>query len=211
MATASSFPDRRAVRRQETIEEALDHAVAIMGERGVGGLTMSELATRIGIRGPSLYKYFPSLHALYDALFARGLREQQAAVRAASEKAPRGVARLRAGAVAVVTWSVANPALAQLLFWRPVPGFVPSPETFRASESEMYDVAAELGEAVRLGDLDERGAAPDAVRMLTVVLAGIISQQFANEPGVPFADGAFTRLTHEALDMYFASYRPMGR
>lgn len=211
MATAARIPDRRALRRQETIEEALDHAVAIMGERGVGGLTMSELATRIGIRGPSLYKYFPSLHALYDALFARGLREQQAAVGAAFGQAPRGVARLHAGAVAVVVWSVANPALAQLLFWRPVPGFVPSPETFRASESEMQDVAAELREAVRLGELDEAAAAPDAVRMLTVVLAGIVSQQLANEPGVPFADGTFTRLTHEALDLYFAGYRPMGR
>lgn len=210
-ASSAPLPDRRALRRLQTIEEALDHAVVIMGERGVGGLTMSELATRLGIRGPSLYKYFASLHAVYDALFAKGLREQQAAAAPAIAGEPRGVARLRAGAVSVVVWSVANPALAQLLFWRPVPGFEPTPETFRASASNMLDMAAELREAVRLGELDERASGPDAPRMLTVVLSGLISQQFANEPGVSFADGVFTRLTHDALDMYFAHYRPMGR
>jgi AcrR family transcriptional regulator len=65
--------ERRARRRRETIEEALDHAVEVMAEHGVGGLTVSEMARRMGVRPPSLYKYFPSLHAVYDALFARGL------------------------------------------------------------------------------------------------------------------------------------------
>ena len=51
---------RRLLRRQQTIEEALDAAVAIMEELGVGGLSMSEIARRVGMRQPSLYKYFPS-------------------------------------------------------------------------------------------------------------------------------------------------------
>ena len=37
----------------------------------------------MGVRGPSLYKYFPSLHAMYDALFARGLAGSDAAVQEA--------------------------------------------------------------------------------------------------------------------------------
>ena len=75
MARGHSAPvsvNRRALRRQQTIGEALDAAVAIMEEVGVGGLSMSEIARRLGMRQPSLYKYFPSLHAVYDALFARG-------------------------------------------------------------------------------------------------------------------------------------------
>src|SRR5690348_1834155 len=88
--------DRRVVRHQRTIEEALDAAVAIMEEAGVGGLSMSEIARRLGMRQPSLYKYFPSLHAVYDALFARGLEGTGAAVRAAVAEGPRGVAAIRA-------------------------------------------------------------------------------------------------------------------
>ena len=58
------------------MDEALDHAVQIMTEQGVGALTISEVARRMGIGGPSLYKYFPSLHAVYDLLFARGGRKR---------------------------------------------------------------------------------------------------------------------------------------
>src|SRR5256885_15874558 len=67
--------DRRHRRRLETIEEVLDHAVEIMATDGVAGLSLGEIARRMGIRPPSLYVYFPSKHALYDALFARGWRE----------------------------------------------------------------------------------------------------------------------------------------
>src|SRR6266704_5478097 len=101
MASTSSAimrPNRRLARRQQTIEEALDAAVAIMEEAGVGGLSMSEIARRLGMRQPSLYKYFPSLHAVYDALFARGLAGSGAAVQAAARPLPPGVARIRAGA-----------------------------------------------------------------------------------------------------------------
>ena len=50
----------------------LDVALAVMAEQGVAGLTLGEVARRMGIRTPSLYGYFDGKHALYDALFARG-------------------------------------------------------------------------------------------------------------------------------------------
>lgn len=211
MATVPSRTgDRRLRRREMTVEEALDHAVAIMAERGVGGLTVSEVARRMGVRGPSLYKYFPSLHAMYDALFARGLREQNRSIRAAADGHPPGVDRIRAMARAVVVWSVANPALAQLLFWRPVPGFEPSAEVFATSTTQMDEAAAELASAVARGELTSEADSPDALRLLTVVLGGVISQQLANEPGAAFESGTFTRLTDDAIDMFLTRYRPEG-
>ena len=69
-------PDRRARRRQETIEEILDIAREVMTEEGVNGLSLAEVARRLGVQPPSLYKYFPSLMAIYDALFRRGQIEQ---------------------------------------------------------------------------------------------------------------------------------------
>jgi len=218
MATASipsargpvGLLDHRQRRRAETIDEALDHAVEIMTEHGVGALTVSEMARRLGIRGPSLYKYFPSLHAVYDIAFARGMQAHQTAVWTVIESLPRGVERIRAATRATVAWTVDNPALAQLLFWRPVPGFQPSPDTFQASVSDMDELRAEFAEAVRLGQLDASADSAEAVRLLTVVMSGLISQQMANEPSVPYERGMFTRLTDEAIEMFLAHYQRPG-
>jgi AcrR family transcriptional regulator len=209
VARTSSEPLTRVQRRRAAVmDEALDHAVALMTEEGVGALSVSEVARRMGIRGPSLYKYFPSRHAFYDALFARGLAAQQAAVRSAVEGLPRGVPRIRAGAQAVVRWAVEHPALAQLLHWRPVPGFEPSPGAFAAAEGEMVDVRAEFAEAVRLGQLAPGSDSDDVVRLYTVVLSGLISQQLANQPGASFADGVFSRLTPTAIDLFLSAHAP---
>lgn len=204
-------PDRRRRRRQETIEEALTHAIAIMTEQGVGALTVSEIARRLGVRGPSLYKYFPSLHAVYDALFARGLATNAEAVHAAIEPWPRGAPRIRAAAQATVRWSMANPALAQLLHWRVVPGFEPSQETFQASIEEMDEVRAEFAEAVRRDQLAPTAASDEAVRLFTVLLSGLISQQLANEPGVAYEVGRFSSLTDQTIEMFLAHHQPTGR
>ena len=214
MARAYSQPvavDRRVMRRQQTIEDALDAAVVIMEESGVGGLSMSEIARRLGMRQPSLYKYFPSLHAVYDALFARGVERSGAAIQAAVESGPRGVVTIRAAGRALVRWAVQNPALAQLLYWRPVPGFAPSAATFAASQRQLDQLRAAFAAAVRTGELHPDAASAAAPRRFTVVLSGLLSQQMANEPGAEYDTGMFTSLTEVALDMFFARYtRPPG-
>jgi AcrR family transcriptional regulator len=209
MARAYSQPvgmDRRVRRRQQTIEEALDAAVAIMEEAGVGGLSMSEIARRLGIRQPSLYKYFPSLHAVYDALFARGVAGTGAAIQAAAAEGPRGVVTIRAAGQALVRWAVENPALAQLLYWRPVPGFAPAAATFAPSVALIDQLHASFAAAVRAGELHPKAASDEAPRLWTIVLSGLISQQMANEPGAGYDTGMFTSLTDAALDMFFARY-----
>src|SRR4051794_1042582 len=105
--------DRRQLRRRETIEQVLDVAGAVMAEQGVAGLTLGEVARRMGIRPPSLYVYVDSKHALYDLLFARGWRLLLAEVRAAlapeTSDADELVARLRDGTEAFVRWAVEHP------------------------------------------------------------------------------------------------------
>ena len=202
--------DRRLLRRQQTTTEALDAAVAIMEEAGVGGLSMSEIARRLGMRQPSLYKYFPSLHAVYDALFARGLERSAAAIQAAIEEGPRGVVTIRASGRALVRWAVENPALAQLLYWRPVPGFAPTAATFAASVRQMDQLRAAFAAAVQAGVLHPSAASAEAPRLFTIVLSGLISQQMANEPAAGYDTGIFTSLTDAALDMFFARYALPG-
>src|SRR5262245_2556059 len=88
--------DRRARRRQETIEEILDIAQDVMAEEGVNGLSLSEVARRLGVQPPSLYKYFDSLMDVYDALFRRGQAAHLDALRAASDGAEPGLDALHA-------------------------------------------------------------------------------------------------------------------
>src|SRR5579864_736234 len=121
--------DRRARRREETINEILAIAVDVMTEDGVNGLSLSEVARRLGVQPPSIYKYFPSLMAVYDALFDRGQRANLEVMRAAMADAQPGLDALIQGLEASGRWSLANRALAQLMFWRPVPSFEPSPES----------------------------------------------------------------------------------
>ena len=200
--------DRRHRRRRDTIEQVLDVAVEVMADQGVAGLTLGEVARRMGIRPPSLYGYFDGKNALYEALFERGWRELLAAMRAvrAEEPGPDPAAALLAREVAFVRWAVEHPAYAPLMFWRPVPGFVPT--------ARAYAPAVELAELSRefLRQLRDRGLFPPdvdvdlAYRTLTVVVSGVISQQLANAPGEPFETGVFTSTLPDVVAMWLAHH-----
>ena len=45
------------------------------GARDRRGVACMRLAREVGMRQPSLYEYFDSKHALYDAMFADGNRQ----------------------------------------------------------------------------------------------------------------------------------------
>lgn len=200
--------DRRLRRRQETIQEVLDLAAQIMAEQGVAGLALGEIARRLGIQPPSLYEYFPSKHALYDALFARGARHLLEVMResdaATSEPTSLYDALLAAGE-RFIRWSIEHAPYSQLLFWRPVPGFVPSAEAYAPTE-ELLDWSRR-----RLASLQQRGLIradvpiEHVLRDWTVVISGVISQQLSNAPDEAFDTGRFT-LALPGLVAMFANY-----
>src|SRR5438874_13722738 len=66
--------DRQAERREATRAEILEAAWALARENGLAGVSLRDVAARIGMRPPSLYWYFDSKHAIYDAMFADGNR-----------------------------------------------------------------------------------------------------------------------------------------
>ncbi len=113
-------PDRRARRRQETLGEILDIARDVMTTEGVNGLSLAEVARRLGVQPPSLYKYFPSLMAIYDALFfEQGQRDIVEAMCAAMARVEPGLDALIAGLEACGRWSLANRAVAELAVLAP--------------------------------------------------------------------------------------------
>jgi AcrR family transcriptional regulator len=193
---------RIRARRQAIVDEALEHAATVLASDGVGAVTVSEIARRMGMRAPSLYKYFPSLHAIYDALFLHGYREISAAMDTAVRDTQPGLERILVASRAILRWSYDNTGLAQLMFWRPVPGFQPSSEAFQPSQAMWQRFRDDLATAVRLGALDATADSDEGLRLLTIVIAGLFSQQMANDPGSSFDEGAFTSLTDQALGMF---------
>ena len=212
MTVTPAPADRRQRRRQETIEEVLDVAVEVMVEQGVAGLSIGEVARRMGIRPPSLYVYFDSKNALYDGLFARGaglvLETMEGASARALENGRDAEQVLLDVAKTFVRWAVEHPAYSQLLFWRPVPGYAPS--------TDAYEPAVRLVELSRqrFSELQTRGLLRSDVpvdqlqRAWTVLTAGIVSQQLANAPHESFDKGSFTSALPDVVAMFVGRYGP---
>ncbi len=205
--------DRRNRRRQATIDEILDVALELMGEQGVAALSLSEVARRVGMRPPSLYQYFDSKLAIYDALFGRGaqavLDAQLAAVAELPDADPLTV--IRHGTTAFCRWCVDNPVYSQLLFWRPVPGFEPSPEAFAPSLRNMAELQRYLQLCVDAGQLQTAAASPEGLSLHSALITGLISQQLSNEPQATFEHGRFMALLPTVLDMFEARFAPSAR
>jgi AcrR family transcriptional regulator len=192
---AEDRPDRRALRRQATRTEILDAAWALVREHGLAALSLRDLAARVGMRAPSLYQYFPSKHAIYDAMFEQGTREALEAVGA--EITTTGTREaLREIAHRVFAFTTSDPARAQLLFQRTIPGFEPSPEAYAPAVAMHAQVRALL---VSLGITD-----PDAMDMWTALVGGLTNQQLANDPG----GTRWARLVDRTVDMFIAEVAP---
>jgi AcrR family transcriptional regulator len=210
MQETLATPDRRQRRRQESIEEVLDVALELMAEQGVAGLSLGEVARRLGIRPPSLYVYFASKNALYDAEFARGARGILAAIEAATPRVLESSTSLAESLLelgtVLVGWAIDNPVYSQLLFWRPVPGFVPSDEAYRPA-IDLVDLSTEtFAEMQRRGWMRDDILAADVLRDWTIVIAGIVSQQLSNAPDDSVKAGRFTSALPSVVAMFANQY-----
>lgn len=190
MALALARQKRRGRVKEATRTEILEAAWKLARQKGVAALTLRDLANEVGMRAPSLYSYFPSKHAIYDAMFADGNRRVLKYVEEQTVGSdPRE--RLRAGMRAFVRFCCDDPALFQLLFQRTIPGFEPGRESMR--------LAAHALEFTRVALADAGLPAPAAVDLLTAIGSGLISQQTANEPG----GDRWIRLCNHAMQMLF--------
>jgi AcrR family transcriptional regulator len=187
--------DRRAERAEATRGQILDAAWALVRTEGLAALTMRGLGARVGLRAQSLYVYFPSKHAIYDAMFGEAGRElvdRWSAAVAAGPQEP--VAVLRRRSAAYLQFCVEDPVRHQLLFQRTIPGFEPSPESYAPAVEGLEDLHARL----RACGVDDRRAWD----VWTAMFAGLVAQQNANDPG----GDRWLRLADEITDMFLERY-----
>jgi len=181
--------NRRAERHEATRVEILQAAWELARTQGVGGLSLGDVARHVGIRPPSLYWYFPSKNAIYDAMFAQANR--QLLERIAAREWPEDLRELlRAVARFFVQFGTEDVARYQLMFQRSIPDFEPSPESYALA----LRVLEEMRERFAAAGLKD----PAHLDLWTALVAGLAAQQTANQPG----GDRWLRLTDEASEMY---------
>lgn len=180
-------PDWRAKRRSAALGDIVETAWGLAREHGLAGLSLRDLARRLGMAAPSLYTYVDSKHALYDALFADGYRAMLAMDPPVQGDDVRTT--LRNVARFYVRFALDDPVRHQLLNLRTIPGFEPSPEAYALAQEAYAWTAAPLRAVADVTEED--------LDLISAVFSGLINQQLANDPG----GTRWVRLLDDAVDL----------
>ncbi len=187
--TTENSPKER--RRERTRQEITEAAWRLAEVNGIAGLSFREVAREVGLQAPSLYTYFDSKDALFDAMFAEGYTQLGEAVVGWVE-ATDGHDPVDALGEVVAAWirfCQESPARYQLMFTRALPSWQPSPEAYAISEREYERMTESLAEVGISG--------ADNLDLFTSLAAGLAAQQLANDPG----GDRWVRLSHTVARM----------
>lgn len=194
--------DPRRRRHDDKRASIVAAAWELAHEEGVAGLSLRALATRVGLRQPSLYAYFASKNDLYDAMFSHG--NEQLLAWFDDLALPSDPAKaLRTFSAELTAFFTDDAVRYQLMFERTLPGFEPSPASYRLAQ-RFYDrmrVDVLLPAGVRSSEL---------LDVYVALMAGIAAAQLANEPG----GQRWTRHVDWVVDMFLrevARQRRAGR
>ncbi len=188
----------RQARRRSARDAIVEAAWALVREEGLAGLSLRDLARRAGISPPTVYAYFDSKNAIYDAMFgaaAAQFADQMAEPYACED--PREL--LVAGARRFAEFCTSDLERYQLLFQRCVPGFEPSPQSY-APALRALDGAREV--LALNGITDAR-----YLDLWTALITGLVGQQVSNDPG----GGRWTALIEELVAMFLSHCQPAAR
>jgi AcrR family transcriptional regulator len=190
MVLGNPVRNRRTERHEATRTEILEAAWTLARAEGLAGLSLRDVAMAVGMRPPSLYSYFDSKHAMYEAMFKQGY-EEMARREEIFDPAP-GPEPFKARVKAFLAFCTEDPARYQLLFQRTLPGFTPSAETYAVAERVLVRAYEALAAA---------GVTSQEHRDLyTAWTSGLADQQIANDPG----GDRWLRLADQASDMFLA-------
>lgn len=161
-------------RRRARVEQIRSVAWELARRDGIAAISLRELADRVDMRQPSLYNYFPSKAALYDAMFAAGF-QQLLDEREQLVLDDDPLIALRQGCRHFIDFCVRDPTRYQLLFQHSIPGFHPSAESMAIAERALAFLQHWLE---RAGVTD-----PAGLDLMRALLLGVAGEQIANEPG----------------------------
>ena len=167
----------------------VESAWTLAREHGIAGVSLHALAREVGMRQPSLYAYFDSKLALYDAMFADGNR--QLLERLDAVKLPR-----IPGPPSRSSWPSSLPSHSRIQRAtscssnatypdsRPRPSPTCSPRTCWAASYKLMNEAG----VIEQGDVD----------CIVAMVAGLMEAQLSNDPG----GNRWIRHLNRLVDLY---------
>src|SRR5438128_4793824 len=180
--------DKVTQRREAKVASIVASAWKLAREHGIAGISLHALAREVGMRQPSLYGYFDSKLALYDAMFSDGNRQLLERLDALElPRDPRAALKKYLGTLAA--FALEDPARYELLFLRHIPGFTPSPESYALAEDVLGGAVALMNAAgvTRQGDID----------CIVAMTAGLVDAQLSNDP----VGSRWTRHLNRLIDL----------
>jgi len=174
MSNSQPTGDWREARRRSARDAIVEAAWEVVRSDGLAGLSLRQLAKRAGITTPTVYAYFPSKNAIYDAMFGQAAADfaERMSEPYVGEDPP---AILAAGVRRFLEFCTSDTARYQLLFQRTIPGFEPSAASFAPAVRALELVRERLA----LNGIRD----PRHVDMWTALTTGLVDQQISNDPG----------------------------
>jgi AcrR family transcriptional regulator len=198
---------RREQVREETIEKILSIAREEMQANGVAALSLGVIAKRLGMRTPSLYTYFDSKNDIYDTLFRRGFLEFG---RWMDERPNQnGTLRnnLESSMNTYMRFAQENPDLYQLMFQRPVPGFIPSEESMTVSLDRLDKAKSQFTHIWQSDEINSDLAFEEARDLFIAFQHGLTELHLANNPELTVGQGRFGKLIPQAIQMILDAWQ----
>jgi AcrR family transcriptional regulator len=184
-----------------TADRVVEEAERMADDAGLGQLTLTALAERLGVRQPSIYKHIDSMAGLRRSISIRAKAEL------ADVLARAAVGRSRADAIhamsqAYRTWALLHPGRYEAAQYAPAPGDAEDEAASWAAVQIFADVLA----AYQLHDDD----AIDAIRALRSALHGFVALESRGAFGLRVdIDRSFERLVH-GMVVAFGSWTDPG-
>jgi AcrR family transcriptional regulator len=185
--------DRRRRRHDAKRAKIVDEAWSLARRDGLAAISLRDLAERVDLRQPSLYAYFDSKLALYDAMFVDAFQHM---LHDAADLSPSNDPReaLIEFVEFCVRFATENVVRHQLMFQRTIPGFKPSP-TSRELVLAFREIGGERLRAVGVTDM------PTA-DIFTSLVAGLTNQQVFNDPN----GDRFLRQARRVVEMFLTDF-----
>ena len=199
--------ERRKRNHDEMVEDVLTIAREMMQADGVAALSFNAIAKRLGIKPPSLYTYFDSKHAIYDALFRRGFEEFGRQMETRPDRDSDFAVNMTSALVTYMRFGLENPDLFQLMFQRPVPGFEPSEESMAVSLNLLRTYREELGEIIQSDTVNPDLSLEHASDLTIALMHGLTELQLANDPDMPVGEGRFGVLVEAAVQIFVKAWK----
>lgn len=183
-----SLAERRADASREGI---VDAAWELCRREGLVGWSLRQLASDVGVTAPTLYAYFDSKHAIYDAMFKQGYEQFGDLARSWKHRPDEGTrATFKRVVAEFFEFCTSDPTRYQLMFQRVVPDFVPSADAYAASLASYEQFRSEFAD---LGITDQAD-----LDLWTAITTGLTDQQISNDPG----GDRWQRLLEPAVDLF---------